>query len=245
VVRNIAVGECLFSPCCGRYNNIAALPDYLIGADYIRFHIADGHYRGKTIATFTAGADIDVYIMKHKNSRSHLYGWTRVEKDFPVQPIHYFKGGADVYKKSYKKGEKVVIPSSRIKGLGFGNLVFVQYALSNYIRVVSPVPGKKLIPMSMEQLKAVMLKDIGDTMKWYVRTGHDTEWTYIGEGFTSWLEVPDTEHRMCLYLKVEVWNEDNELVAATIVHYWIVKSFEVRPRCHYHPCYMNIHRRKK
>ena len=44
----------------GKHNKIKALPEYLIGADFIRTHIIDKIYRGKAFITFTAKAGIDV-----------------------------------------------------------------------------------------------------------------------------------------------------------------------------------------
>ena len=242
VVRDVHVGERLYGPVrqkrdndrsgrktrssYGRHNQIKELPEYLVGADFIRTHYADKIYWGNSFITFTATEDIDVFIMKHEKSRADLSDWILVEEDFPVEPKVYFKGGADIYTKHYRQGETVTIPGSKVRSGGWGNLVFVQYAQGNYIRVISPHPEDALIPFAKERYCAVVLGLEYDTVEWHKRIG-EGDWEELGTGLNGEMTVPFVETTTAMELKASLYDEAGEFVADKVAEYVIRNEFEV------------------
>ncbi|MBN2534871.1 MAG: IPT/TIG domain-containing protein [Spirochaetales bacterium] len=225
VVRNIQAGDTLYAPYMGWHNRIAALPGYLAGADYIRLHIADRVSRSPWFITFTAGIDCDVYIMKHKASCTDLTGWELVEKNYPVEPHHFFRGGADVYKKQFKTGDRVIIPGSYIRGYGFSNLVFVQYAQSNTIKLYSPLPGTEFIPLDTIRFAGTVLQEGDFTYQWEVKYG-EGEWNSCGHGLSGELTLPYTEDERAMYLKFSATGRDISL--STEKEYLIKNHGDIR-----------------
>ena len=151
-------------------NLIKALPDYLKGANYIRLSRNDWRYEGKDFATFKAGEDMTVYIFKHKNSQADLSGWTLVQKGYPVEPSKYFKGGADIYARSYAKGELVTIAGTKGKGECWPNLIFAQRWADQEVRITSPEPGEVLAPLATIPLVGTNLAGTANAQKkWEIR----------------------------------------------------------------------------
>ncbi|MBN1700034.1 MAG: hypothetical protein JW881_21165 [Spirochaetales bacterium] len=224
-IRNIQAGDCVYAPCVGRWNEIDALPDYLEGADYILTHVADKFYAGDAFLTFTAQADIDVYIMKHELSEADLSAWILVEEGFPVEPTLYFRNGADIYRKSYRKGETVTVPGSD-SFTGWGNLIFVQYAQSNYIKIISPIQGDDLSPLDTIQYYAVTLGLAYDVMSWEYRLGGGP-WQTLGSGQTGTMDVPYVEETTVLQLKVNLTDGDGAEITSAVADYTIVNSFDI------------------
>ena len=222
VVREVQEGERMYAPSQGSHNRIERLPAYLVGADYLRFHNSDGNHKGEWIARFTAGADLEVYVLKHASSQADLTGWTLVEQDFPVQPKQLFEGGADVYRRSYRKGETVTIPASRmVNGKGFGNLAFAQYRLSNYLRIVSPEPGTALTAAArVRYAGAVLLEGAGEP-RWSWRPEGEPGWRPLGSGASGEWALPEQAGQVELRIEAQApgggrWDERVEGYAVRV-----------------------------
>ena len=175
VVTNVGVGQLLYAKQGegeerDKDNLIKALPDYLKGANYIRLNRNDWKYDGRDFASFKAGEDMTVYIFKHKNSQADLSGWTLVQKGYPVEPSRYFKGGADIYARSYAKGDLVTIPGTKGKGECWPNLIFAQRWADQEVRITSPEPGKVLSPLATIRLVGANLSGTANAQKkWEIR----------------------------------------------------------------------------
>lgn len=208
VVRDIQVGDRIYAPSYGRWNRIRNLPPYLAGADYIRTNMWDKRSCGPRFLWFTAGADIDVFIMKHKYSKAGIEGWQLVEEDFPVEPWFFFKGGADIYTKNFKKGEEVIIPGSCSARWGWGNLVFVQYAQSNYVKIISPMPDSDLAPCDTVRYAAAILMDGDFSREWQVKFGED-DWQVLGNEASGELTLPYTADKLPMSLKLMIRDNAN------------------------------------
>jgi hypothetical protein len=196
---DIQVGDRLYAPSQGRQNKIDSLPGYLEGTAYIRTHFSDRHWAGSRFATFTAGADIDVYILKHEKSEVSLDGWDLVEEAYPIEPGKYFRGGADIYRRTYSYGEEVVIPGSRARK-GWGNLIFVKLSDRNTLRITQPVPGSTITPLSTIWYSEANILPEGTETTWSVRF-QEGDWRTLSEEGT--IEIPYTEDTLRMELKAE------------------------------------------
>jgi len=227
VVRNVGVGEHLFCPPRGRHNNIKALPSYIPGADFIRCAYTDRDYRGHAFIRFQAGVDCDVYVFKHKDSRADLRGWELVERDFPVEPAQYYRGGADVYRKRVARGDVVVIPGAEIRhGSGYGNLVFVQYAKDNLAYIVGPRPGMELSPLETVTCHAFVRAEGDNRVSWQVRYA-DGEWREAGTGPRAELSLPYTDDSLPMRLRLTVSLAATGTVLTDECEYVIVNRADV------------------
>jgi hypothetical protein len=200
VVRDVEEGVALYWPVMGRQNRIDGLPEYLKRADYLRTNVADKEYGGREFVSFTAGADVEVYVLKHEASRARLDGWELVERDFPVEPEQYFRGGADVYRKSYRQGARVVIPGSASERGGWGNLIFVQYAPTNYMVITSPRAGE-LEPIERVRYAGTTLVEQATEYRWSVQYGEEPEVAL--PGVSGELELPYTAGKLRMWLGME------------------------------------------
>jgi hypothetical protein len=202
VVTNVQEGQAMYWPTVGRYNKIASLPDYLKGADFILCREDDAHERGDEFISFTAGTDIEVYVMKNKASHANLRGWSLVEKSFPVESGHYFRGGADIYRLTASMGTRVAIPGSAIRGEGGGNLVFVTRAASASVWITSPMPGGVFTPLSVVRYGYMVESGSVTGQSWWARYG-DGEWVSVGAGVSGELKLPYTADRLPMELKLQ------------------------------------------
>ncbi len=200
VVESVQVGQTLYAPSDGDPEDvIKALPEYLVGANYIRLHRNDKSYAGEEFASFTASEDLTVYLMKHKKSAAVLSGWALVAKDFPVEPLKYFKGGADIYQRSYRAGDRVRVPGTRGGGESWPNLIFVQRSVSQEVRILSPEPGVELVTLSTVSLYGTNLaQTVGATRSWAKRIG-EGPWEEVVEGSVN---LPYTREGTTLSLKL-------------------------------------------
>lgn len=222
VIRDVQPGCALYAPTSGEYNHIAALPDYLKGADMILTHVDDKYCRD-TLAWFTAGADMDVYIVKHKYSIADLGTWELVATNYPIEPQMYFPNGAEIYRKFFMKGETVNIPGTALftNDYGSGNLIFIQYRLHNYIKITSPFPGRDLVNLDRIRYSGLILQDKGTALQWYYRLGEDSEWISLGVG-SGWLDLPSANTLMTL--KVELLDSQGTVLDNQQVQYTIERS---------------------
>ena len=233
IVRNVQVGQALYWPTSeGSGNRIAALPSYLIGADYILTNVSDAHTSGsEPFITFTAGTDLDVYVMRNKDSVADIIGWTLVAADYPVEPGHYFRGGADIYTKWVAAGATVSIPCSDVQGDGGGNLVFVKRAASAAVWITSPMPGEDLAPLSEQRYAYVRVTGQVVSAQWWVRYGGG-EWQSLGTGSSGFTSLPYTDTELGMDLRLDavvVPTEGAEPVSVQKqVHYLIVNGAGVK-----------------
>jgi hypothetical protein len=201
VVQGVRVGERLYAPAESHddENKIKALPDYLVGANYIRVNKSDKSYGGTDFVRFTATEDAVVYLVKHKKSQTSVSGWTLVSKDFPVEPAKYFVGGADIYKRTVRPGERVTIPGTKSSGECWPNLVFVQRSVAQEVRILEPEPGVKLVALSDVRLSGTNLaQSAGAKESWQMRLGAGA-WQAVSEGLFT---LPYTRETLGLELKL-------------------------------------------
>jgi hypothetical protein len=194
-------------------NKIKALPDYLAGTVLIRGSFADKNIAGRDIFTFTAAADVDVYVMKNKDSRADFSGWELVETNFPVEPVLYFKGGADVYHKFASRGERVAVPGADVKGSGYGNLVFVKYAESNKAKITSPAPGSTLASGD-SMFYACYLTDVSPAAyKWEVKVG-EGDWRTISDQPLGNYTLPEVDGVTTLTVRLTVTDASGQAISS-------------------------------
>jgi hypothetical protein len=228
VVTNVQVGERLY----GRQgagddkdNKIKALPDYLKGANYIRLNRNDWRYEGSDFLSFKAAADLTVYIFKHKRSGADLSGWTLVSRDYPVEPAKYFKGGADIYQKSFSKGERVTIPGTKGRQESWPNLVFAQRRVEQEVRILVPEPGKALAPLSTVKLVGMSLaQSAGARSKWELRYGNQTWQTIAGDT----VSLPYTKEKLVLELRLTMSDSQGRYLGQDSRRYEVVNQSGVQ-----------------
>jgi hypothetical protein len=160
-------------------------------------------------------------IFKHKNSYANLDGWQLLQQSFPVEPDKYFKGGADIYRKTFMQGQLVEIPGSKIQGEGYANLVFVQYRASNYVHVTNP-RGTQLISSTPIRLSAVILKDAGVSIEWHYRI-EDGNWVNLGTGLNIDFNVPTVEQQLKMELQLMLLNVAGQVITTKTVDYTLLK----------------------
>ena len=163
--------------------------------------------------------------MKHKRSKADLTDWTLVEESFPVEPHLYFRGGADIYVKNYRKGETAAIPGSNARH-GWGNLVFIQYSISNNLRITNPLAGNELIPNTREKYSGIVLGLEYESMKWEIRTSKN-EWEVLGEEISGEMTVPFVETTTQMDLKLSLFDTQDTLITSQIQTYEVINNFEI------------------
>ena len=236
VVRNVAPGEVLYAGVAGysrgkaawkTENRIDALPEYLVGSDFIRVNVEDGlSSRDWELLHFSAREDCTVYLMVHKNSGAELAGWTLIEESFPVENEYYFEGGADVYAKAVRKGERVTVPAvepARRK-TAYPHLVFVAQPAEAAARITAPQAGTELTPERTVKLSGTNLAaDPSVVRKWSLRYEAESEWTALPEGSSS-LTLPYTAESSELILRLELYRVDGAYLGSDEESYLVINK---------------------
>ena len=211
VVRNIQIGDTIFNPSRARHNKFDYLPDYLIGADYIRTTYRGRKEKGLDFITFTAGIDIDVYIGVHAYSKADLTGWVFVEEAVELENDRYFTRGADIYRKSFRKGDLVSIPGPAIRRKGTGNAYFVQASRDNLYAVLGPANGTELYPSLNYNYRIVGVTEPLGISVWTYRVNNGT-WTTMGSGEALTFTPPYVSEDSTLEIKAVFTGELGEVV---------------------------------
>jgi hypothetical protein len=228
VVINVQAGERLYGKQGAgddKDNKIKALPDYLKGANYIRLNRNDWRYEGRDFLSFKAAADLTVSIFKHKKSGADLSGWTLVSRDYPVEPSKYFKGGADIYQKSFSKGERVTIPGTKGRAECWPNLVFAQRRMEQEVRILVPEPGKALAPLSTVKLVGMSLaQSTGTQSRWELRYG-DQSWQPVAGETVS---LPYTKEKLAFELRLTMSDSQGRYLGQDSRRYQILNQSGVQ-----------------
>lgn len=201
VKKDIQPGDPLYLKHNGG-NRIEYIPQWLAGGEMIIGAYNDKYSWERNFYSFTAGEDIDLFIVKNKFSGIRLDNtWTLAAADVPVA-YSYFTGGADIWHKTCKKGEKIVLGGSAMWQKGGPNLIIAGKQQAADLRIFSPNPSKELNSLDTAWFAATGIR--GERKRNWSYRIDGGQWNSLGNSFSGELDIPYMHQGGDLELKVDV-----------------------------------------
>ncbi|WP_154651760.1 OmpL47-type beta-barrel domain-containing protein [Sediminispirochaeta bajacaliforniensis] len=218
VVENIQEGQAIYSPSYMPFNRFSFLPDYLKGSLMIRTNLTD-RFSGTYLGEFTAGSDMDLFILRDARSHRSLPNMELVEEAVTIGNRFYFPRGADIYRHHYRKGERVVLPGTgdrRADGL----LYFVRPGRDKTVRILSPMAEALLYPLERIDYHCHYFGDDARGYRWFVRID-DGSWQQLRTDSDGSYTIDYTEKQAVLGLRVEALDAAGKVLASSEEYYVI------------------------